>query len=334
MSANAELGARPPRRNSISANDELGARPPRRNSCAGELDAVAAAAAATAAAAAADPQHMTTAKLMPMLRRNDGLRALHEKHMRLVGELEVPPDAIADAALLAAFEDSMMPFTKLVSTEAAAAAAPPPPRAAVAASAREAREAQAAARATIAAAAAARAGNRSARAPPAAAAIAAGVPPPLPREIRDIATDLYGAPRALTPAAIDELRRRAHEAADAFGSAHRERRGRAERVLEAVPEPRRARRARRLQGRRRRARPRAVRPPRGAAAAAAAATRRERERGAAVSVRACTLRDYATLVDLQRREPWHRDRRVRRLLRPMPHLLPLPVEPVALGARA
>ena len=229
-----ELGARPPRRNSISANDELGARPPRRNSCAGELDAVAAAAAATAAAAAADPQHMTTAKLMPMLRRNDRLRALHEKHMRLVGELEVPPDAIADAALLAAFEDSMMPFTKLVSTEAAAAAAPPP-RAAVAASAREAREAQAAARATIAAAAAARAGNRSARAAPAAAAIAAGVPPPLPREIRDIATDLYGAPRALTPAAIDELRRRAHEAADAFGSAHRERRGRAERVLEAVP---------------------------------------------------------------------------------------------------
>ena len=235
ISANAELGARPPRRNSISANDELGARPPRRNSCAGELDAVAAAAAATAAAAAADPQHMTTAKLMPMLRRNDRLRALHEKHMRLVGELEVPPDAIADAALLAAFEDSMMPFTKLVSTEAAAAAAPPPPRAAVAASAREAREAQAAARATIAAAAAARAGNRSARAAPAAAAIAAGVPPPLPREIRDIATDLYGAPRALTPAAIDELRRRAHEAADAFGSAHRERRSRAERVLEAVP---------------------------------------------------------------------------------------------------
>ena len=66
-------------------------------------------------------------------------------------------------------------------------------------------------------------------------ASSAGGSSPLPREIRDIATDLYGAPSALTPAAIDELRRRAHDAADAFGSAHRERRGRAERVLEAVP---------------------------------------------------------------------------------------------------
>ena len=234
ISANAELGARPPRRNSISANDELGARPPRRNSCAGELDAVAAAAAATAAAAAADPQHMTTAKLMPMLRRNDRLRALHEKHMRLVGELEVPPDAIADAALLAAFEDSMMPFTKLVSTEAAAAAAPPPPRAP--SPPRRARRG----RRGGGEGDDRRRGGRARRQPlgaraPAAAAIAAGVPPPLPREIRDIATDLYARPRALTPAAIDELRRRAHEAADAFGSAHRERRGRAERVLEAVP---------------------------------------------------------------------------------------------------
>mmetsp|Transcript_4265 Transcript_4265/g.7142 ORF Transcript_4265/g.7142 Transcript_4265/m.7142 type:complete len:102 (-) Transcript_4265:62-367(-) len=48
----------------------------------------------------------TTNELIPILKRNERLRALHEKHMRLIGETDISLDA-GDPLWLAAMDDSI-----------------------------------------------------------------------------------------------------------------------------------------------------------------------------------------------------------------------------------